>query len=149
MCIGSGCGPAGVPGPACRRSPCRRRLFAVTRSAPHQPALPCAPQLAVRAVAAEAASSTTGQPHGRVFNFSAGPAVLPLEVLEQAQADLVNWRGSGEAHRAEGQSRGAKHDLAAHADCTSGAMLLPAGLPGPRACRTHLCRRTLPSHPQA
>ncbi|PRW58734.1 phosphoserine aminotransferase [Chlorella sorokiniana] len=56
---------------------------------------PTRKQLAVRAVAAEAPSSTTGQPHGRVFNFSAGPAVLPLEVLEQAQADLLNWRGSG------------------------------------------------------
>jgi phosphoserine aminotransferase len=31
----------------------------------------------------------------RVFNFSAGPAVLPLEVLEQAQAELTDWRGSG------------------------------------------------------
>jgi phosphoserine aminotransferase len=31
----------------------------------------------------------------RVFNFSAGPAALPLEVLQQAQAELVNWRGSG------------------------------------------------------
>ncbi len=31
----------------------------------------------------------------RVFNFSAGPAALPLEVLEQAQAELVNWHGSG------------------------------------------------------
>ncbi|MDR3221677.1 MAG: 3-phosphoserine/phosphohydroxythreonine transaminase [Candidatus Accumulibacter sp.] len=31
----------------------------------------------------------------RVFNFSAGPAALPLEVLQQAQADLVNWHGSG------------------------------------------------------
>jgi len=53
-------------------------------------------QVVVRAVAAEAApASTTGQPHGRVFNFSAGPAILPVEVLEQAQADLLNWRGSG------------------------------------------------------
>ena len=31
----------------------------------------------------------------RVFNFSAGPAALPLEVLQQAQAELVNWHGSG------------------------------------------------------
>ena len=31
----------------------------------------------------------------RVFNFSAGPAVLPLEVLEQAQAELVDFKGSG------------------------------------------------------
>ncbi|RZL55536.1 MAG: aminotransferase class V-fold PLP-dependent enzyme, partial [Sphingomonas sp.] len=31
----------------------------------------------------------------RVFNFSAGPAVLPLEVLEQARAELTDWQGSG------------------------------------------------------
>jgi len=31
----------------------------------------------------------------RVYNFSAGPAVVPQEVLEQAQAELLDWRGSG------------------------------------------------------
>ncbi|HEY2682533.1 MAG TPA: 3-phosphoserine/phosphohydroxythreonine transaminase [Steroidobacteraceae bacterium] len=31
----------------------------------------------------------------RVFNFSPGPAVLPLEVLEQARAELTDWQGSG------------------------------------------------------
>ena len=31
----------------------------------------------------------------RVFNFSAGPAALPLEVLEEAQAGLTDWQGSG------------------------------------------------------
>lgn len=31
----------------------------------------------------------------RVFNFSAGPAALPLEVLEQARAELTDWGGSG------------------------------------------------------
>jgi phosphoserine aminotransferase len=31
----------------------------------------------------------------RVFNFSAGPAVLPLSVLEQAQRDLVSLPGVG------------------------------------------------------
>lgn len=63
-----------------RRSPAR-----VTRS-----------HLVVRAMTAHASTShLTGQPYGRVFNFSAGPAVLPVEVLEQAQADLLNWKGSG------------------------------------------------------
>eukprot|EP00882_Tetradesmus_deserticola_P013974 GHRQ01014848.1.p1 GENE.GHRQ01014848.1~~GHRQ01014848.1.p1 ORF type:complete len:141 (-),score=33.27 GHRQ01014848.1:843-1265(-) len=33
--------------------------------------------------------------HGRVFNFSAGPAMLPLEVLEQTQRDTLNFNGSG------------------------------------------------------
>jgi phosphoserine aminotransferase len=31
----------------------------------------------------------------RVFNFSPGPAVLPQEVLEQAQGELLDWQGSG------------------------------------------------------
>lgn len=31
----------------------------------------------------------------RAFNFSAGPATLPLEVLQQAQAELLDWRGTG------------------------------------------------------
>jgi phosphoserine aminotransferase len=31
----------------------------------------------------------------RVYNFSSGPAVLPLPVLEQAQRELLNLRGAG------------------------------------------------------
>jgi phosphoserine aminotransferase len=31
----------------------------------------------------------------RVFNFNPGPAVLPLEVLEQAQAELIDFKGTG------------------------------------------------------
>ena len=31
----------------------------------------------------------------RIFNFSAGPAVLPLPVLEEAQRDLVTLPGVG------------------------------------------------------
>lgn len=31
----------------------------------------------------------------RVFNFNAGPAVLPLEVLEAAQAELLDFKGTG------------------------------------------------------
>jgi phosphoserine aminotransferase len=31
----------------------------------------------------------------RVFNFSAGPAMLPEAVLEQAQAEMLDWQGSG------------------------------------------------------
>jgi len=30
-----------------------------------------------------------------IYNFSAGPAVLPKEVLQQAQAELIDWHGSG------------------------------------------------------
>jgi len=36
----------------------------------------------------------SGSAH-RVYNFSAGPAVLPEPVLERAQAELLDWRGSG------------------------------------------------------
>ena len=31
----------------------------------------------------------------RVYNFSAGPAALPAEVLQQAQAEMLDWNGSG------------------------------------------------------
>src|SRR5574340_810989 len=30
-----------------------------------------------------------------IYNFSAGPAVLPKDVLLQVQAELVDWHGSG------------------------------------------------------
>ena len=31
----------------------------------------------------------------RVFNFSAGPAMMPLPVLEEIQAELIDYKGSG------------------------------------------------------
>lgn len=31
----------------------------------------------------------------QIYNFSAGPAVLPKEVLEQAAAEMLDWHGSG------------------------------------------------------
>jgi len=31
----------------------------------------------------------------RVYNFSAGPATLPEQVLQQAQAEMLDWQGSG------------------------------------------------------
>lgn len=34
-------------------------------------------------------------PCDRVYNFSAGPAVLPLDVLEKSKADLLSWNGCG------------------------------------------------------
>ncbi|KAL3137796.1 Phosphoserine aminotransferase [Trebouxia sp. C0009 RCD-2024] len=54
-----------------------------------------------RAVAATAQEVAPAQqlskpaPHGRLYNFAAGPAVLPVEVLEEAQQGLLNWKGSG------------------------------------------------------
>ena len=35
------------------------------------------------------------QPYNRVFNFSAGPCTLPVEVLEEARDDLMNYKGTG------------------------------------------------------
>ena len=31
----------------------------------------------------------------RVFNFSAGPATLPLDVLKEAQEELLDFEGTG------------------------------------------------------
>ena len=31
----------------------------------------------------------------RVYNFSAGPAVLPEEVLEEAANEMLNYQGTG------------------------------------------------------
>ena len=31
----------------------------------------------------------------RVYNFSAGPAVLPEDVLREAAAEMLDYRGSG------------------------------------------------------
>ena len=31
----------------------------------------------------------------RVFNFSAGPAMLPEAVLQQAREEMLDWQGSG------------------------------------------------------
>lgn len=33
----------------------------------------------------------------RVYNFSAGPSMLPLEALEKAQAELLDYEGSGQS----------------------------------------------------
>ncbi|RLA17967.1 MAG: 3-phosphoserine/phosphohydroxythreonine transaminase, partial [Gammaproteobacteria bacterium] len=31
----------------------------------------------------------------KVYNFSAGPSMLPESVLKQAQAEMLDWQGSG------------------------------------------------------
>jgi phosphoserine aminotransferase len=35
------------------------------------------------------------QPYDRVYNFSAGPCTLEVEVLEEAKEGLLNWKGTG------------------------------------------------------
>jgi phosphoserine aminotransferase len=51
---------------------------------------------------AKAQKTTTLTPQTKVnlgmnrpFNFSAGPAAMPLEVLQQAAAEMTDWHGSG------------------------------------------------------
>lgn len=34
-------------------------------------------------------------PYNRSYNFSAGPGVMPVEVLEKAREDMMNWQGAG------------------------------------------------------
>jgi len=33
--------------------------------------------------------------YDRIYNFSAGPAIMPVEVLEEVAAEMMNYRGSG------------------------------------------------------
>ena len=40
-----------------------------------------------------AASSTDASQ--RIYNFGAGPATMPVEVLERARKELVNWHDAG------------------------------------------------------
>ena len=35
--------------------------------------------------------------YDRVYNFSAGPSMLPLPVLEKVRDDLLNYKGSGQS----------------------------------------------------
>ena len=41
------------------------------------------------------AAAPRTRPAGRVFNFGAGPAAMPVEVLEKAKWELVNWHEAG------------------------------------------------------
>jgi phosphoserine aminotransferase len=45
----------------------------------------------------EAAMATASpvKPAARIFNFGAGPATMPVEVLEKAKWELVNWHEAG------------------------------------------------------
>ncbi|XP_026403516.1 phosphoserine aminotransferase 2, chloroplastic-like [Papaver somniferum] len=40
-------------------------------------------------------NNSTTPSQDRVFNFAAGPATLPENVLQKAESELVNWRNSG------------------------------------------------------
>lgn len=50
---------------------------------------------------------TGGRKMSRVYNFSAGPAVLPEEVLKEAAAEMLDYNGTGMSvmemsHRSKG-----------------------------------------------
>ncbi len=55
----------------------------------------------------------------RVYNFSAGPATLPLEALQEAQTDLVDYKGSGMSIM-EMSHRGKEYD-AVHTEAIANA----------------------------
>jgi hypothetical protein len=59
-------------------------------AAPGHHASTCTVQATV--AAAPAGSKAAAQDEGRVYNFAAGPACLPYNVLKEAQADLINWK---------------------------------------------------------
>lgn len=40
-------------------------------------------------------ATVSAQPYNRVFNFSAGPCTLPVEVLEEIRDELLNFNGCG------------------------------------------------------
>uniref|UniRef100_A0A0D9Z2A0 Phosphoserine aminotransferase n=1 Tax=Oryza glumipatula TaxID=40148 RepID=A0A0D9Z2A0_9ORYZ len=50
---------------------------------------------AVATPAQSSSSPATAAADRGVYNFAAGPATLPLSVLQRAQAELVDYRGSG------------------------------------------------------
>jgi phosphoserine aminotransferase len=74
-----------------------------------QAARPVAGRRPARAVASRPQATAADALYGRVHNFSAGPAVLPVDVLEQAQRDLINWQGSGSSVM-EMSHRGKEYD---------------------------------------
>jgi phosphoserine aminotransferase len=63
----------------------------------------------------------------RAFNFSPGPAVLPLEVLEQAQGELLDWHRSGMSVMEISHRSKAFMDVAAEAETDLRDLL---GIPG-------------------
>src|SRR3569833_2339890 len=78
--------------------PARRRLAS---SRPWQATATCPANDDSLGCAGAARASETEFPNSkgdvmaRIYNFSAGPAVLPEEVLSQARDEMLDWRGSG------------------------------------------------------
>jgi phosphoserine aminotransferase len=95
----------------------------------------------------------------RVFNFAAGPAMLPAAVLEQVRAELTDWRGSGSSvmevsHRSPAfaaVAREAENDLRellgvpshyrvlfVQGGASAQFAAIPLNLAGPEACVDYL-----------
>lgn len=53
------------------------------------------PRRAAVSVHASQQAAASGTAVKRAFNFAAGPAILPVDVLEEAQKDLISWKGCG------------------------------------------------------
>ena len=64
----------------------------------------------------------------KVYNFSAGPAVLPESVLQQAAEEMLDWHGSGQSVT-EMSHRGKEFtEIAARAEADLRALLgVPEG----------------------
>ncbi|KAK9169535.1 hypothetical protein Syun_001675 [Stephania yunnanensis] len=69
-----------------------------TRNAPHFPPIRSPKPLSITSstqLQDRSAIALSAQSSDRVFNFAAGPAILPEVVLRKAESELVTWRGSG------------------------------------------------------
>lgn len=60
---------------------------------------------------------------GRVYNFSAGPAMLPEAVLEQARAELLDWQGTGMSVMEMSHRGSAFSSIASRAESTLRALM--------------------------
>ena len=61
----------------------------------HNPCRHCIQRSDVRTKDRRGYNQGMNQPYGRLYNFSAGPCTLPVEVLEEARDDLLNYKGAG------------------------------------------------------
>lgn len=62
-------------------------------------------------------------PAGRIYNFNAGPGALPLSVLQQAQAELLNYAGTGMSVMEMSHRSGPFEDILNRADGDLRALL--------------------------
>ena len=76
----------------------------------------------------------------QIYNFSAGPAVLPKEVLQQAQTEMLDWHGSGMSVM-EMSHRG-KEYMSIQAEAEADLRELMASPPTTRCC---FCKAARPA----